>query len=56
MRQCNLSCPEPWDWEREKPGVRAASRAMPFRRFVVYGLAIPLVAVPIWALAVGQIA
>lgn len=40
-----LSWSEPWDWERAKQGVRAASRAMPFRRFAVYGLAIPLAAV-----------
>ena len=40
----SLSWSEPWDWERAKRGVRAAGRAMPFRRFAVYGLAIPLAA------------
>lgn len=45
MSQRNLSWSEPWDWERAKQGVRAANRVMPFRRFAVYGLAIPLVAV-----------
>ena len=44
MRRRKLSWSEPWDWERAKQGVRAASRALPFRRFAVYGLAIPLVA------------
>ena len=77
MRRRKLSWSEPWDWKRAKQGVRAAGRAMPFRRFAVYGLAIPLAAalvvrfgvegagevlafwqitVPIWVLAVGQIA
>lgn len=45
MNRRTLSWSEPWDWERAKQGVRAANRAMPFRRFAVYGLAIPLVAV-----------
>lgn len=44
MSQRKLSWSEPWDWERAKQGVRAVSRAMPFRRFAVYGLAIPLAA------------
>ena len=44
MNRRTLSWSEPWDWERAKQGVRAASRAMPFRRFAVYGLAIPLAA------------
>ena len=45
MSQRRLSWSEPWDWERAKQGVRAANGAMPFRRFAVYGLAIPLAAV-----------
>ena len=44
MSQRKLSWSEPWDWERAKQGVRAVSRAMPFRRFAVYGLAIPMAA------------
>ena len=44
MSRRKLSWSEPWDWDRAKQGVRAASRAMPFRRFAVYGLAIPLAA------------
>ena len=44
MNRRTLSWSEPWDWERAKQGVRAAGRAMPFRRFAVYGLAIPLAA------------
>ena len=31
MSRRKLAWSEPWDWERAKQGVRAASRAMPFR-------------------------
>lgn len=44
MSRRSLSWSEPWDWKRAKQGVCAAGRAMPFRRFAVYGLAIPLTA------------
>ena len=47
MNRRTLSWSEPWDWERAKQDVHAVSRAMPFRRFAVYGLAIPLAALAV---------